>query len=109
MLASMWTQTRRFLLCDFRLTRMPSQTGRMEISFGDQTGASSVPYHVLNVDELIGLLTSLTPLPARIRARGYAHPVSSTAIVSLDQVIMAFFLLEQGGDGETQIDIQLDE
>lgn len=109
MVRSMWAQTRRFLLCDFRLTREASQTGTIEIRFKESVAASSVPYFVLNVDDLIEFLKTLSPSPILIRAKGYSHAVSETASVPLERVIMAFFMLEKGANEQIKLEINLSD
>jgi hypothetical protein len=99
----------RYLLVDFRLTRGPTVVGEIDIDF-DTRGpkGNSLPYYVLNVDELIDLLISLEPRPASIRARGYAHPPSSTARVSLEEVIMGVFLIEKSLTGHDTLVMSID-
>lgn len=109
MVAAMWAQTRRYLLCDFRLTRGSAQTGEIEIRFAENEASAKLPYYVVNADELLAFLKSLTPAPMTIRAKGYARAATATARLPLDRVIMAFFLLEKGASAAPQIDLQLDE
>jgi SAM-dependent methyltransferase len=107
MLKAMWEQTNRYLLCDFRLTHTASVLGEIEIRFGENTRATVLPYYILNVDELINIIKTLTPVPSSVQAKGYMHNVSNTAKVPLDQVIMAFFLLEKGSNQDTKIEMDL--
>jgi SAM-dependent methyltransferase len=109
MVQAMWTQTSRYLLIDFRLTRTPTVIGEMDVNFGaSASSATRLPYHILNVDELVAFLAALDPAPASIRAKGYRHTVSPTAHVHLESAIMAFFLLEKGDARPTQIELDLD-
>ncbi len=108
MVQAMWDQSRRYLLCDFRLTRGPSVTGQMALHFGAAASAAAVlPYYVLNVNDLVTFLRSLTPRPIAVSAKGYTHRVSDMAHLSEGEVIMAFFLLEKGPGAECHIDLQL--
>ncbi len=109
MVASMWSQTRRFLLCDFRLTLGPGQIGEIELRFKEKVKVSSLPYYVLNVDDLVAFLKSLSPSPSVVRAKGYSHTVSETAKVPLDRVIMAFFMLEKGENQQMDVEIRLND
>lgn len=110
---AMWAQARRWLLCDFRLTRGPSLIGSFEVRFGDERGIRSLPYIVLNIDDLVGFLTGLAPAPAVVRARGYYHPPSAMATVACDNVLMTFFLIEKAADvatgGTPVLDLDLPE
>lgn len=109
MVRAMWAHTRRYVLCDFRLTYGPAVVGEIEVNFGDgATPGAVLPYHVLNVDELLAFLQSLSPQPGVIRAKGYPHAISPTARVPLEKVIMAFFLLEKGKTEQPQVEIALD-
>ncbi|MBI5032977.1 MAG: class I SAM-dependent methyltransferase [Chloroflexi bacterium] len=107
MVRAMWDQTSRYLLCDFRLTREHSVTGEIDVEFGGGKSGKSLPYQVINVDELLLFLQSLVPAPASIRARGYNHSVSRSARVLLNSVIMAFFLLERSSTAETRVELAL--
>lgn len=96
---AMWSRTRRFMLCDFRLTKGATVTGEMDLdSCGRAAPSGRLPYFVLNVDELTGILESLDPPPVEIRSHSYPHPVSPSARVSVDNVIMAFYLLDKSGN-----------
>lgn len=109
MLQAMWQQTRRYLLCDFRVTRGVSVIGEMDMSFTEGSQPSiRLPYYILNLDELLALLKSLVPPPTSIRAKGYSHPVSVAARVPVEQAIMVFFLLEKGPARPMQIELNLD-
>lgn len=101
-----YAQARRFLLCDFRLTRGAAVTGTFHVKFSDGN-ETPLPYVVLNVDEAVTWLASLTPRPRRIRAYGYYHAPSAMASVPLTQVLMAFFLVEKGPMADTT-DISLE-
>jgi SAM-dependent methyltransferase len=109
MVRAMWAQTSRYLLCDFRLTRGPSVKGEVKVKFDAASGGQVLPYLVLNADEIVSFLKSLSPRPGAIRGRGYQHVPTSTARVPLETVIMAFFLLEKGNDGPLHVDISLDD
>ena len=103
-----YEQTRRLLLCDFRMTRGPALVGSMRLDFGGTVVAGELPYFVVNVDELLDLLKSLTPMPRLIRCRGYYHPPSAAALLPLNEVLMAFFLIEKGrGDGPPRVELEL--
>jgi SAM-dependent methyltransferase len=107
---SCYAQARRYLACDFRLTPGPRVEGTFTLEFQPAGGQRPVlPYIVLNVDELVALLTELRPAPRAIRLRGYYHPPSSMADLPIDRVLMAAVLVEKGplGGGGTEITIDL--
>ena len=61
-IAAMWQQTSRFLLCDLRLSSTSGERGRMVSPFGEPEGvALALPYIVLNVDEALDLFKQLDP------------------------------------------------
>jgi hypothetical protein len=102
MVSAMWNQTGRYLICDFRLTHGPGVVGEMT--------SPALPYHVLNVDELMGTLKQLNPTPALIRVKGYPHNAAAAARLPVKEVIMACFLLEKraGVTGcSTEIDLNV--
>lgn len=101
MLRSMWQQTQRYLLCDFRLTTGSSFQGKMK--------HPQLPYFVLNVNELTALLKNLMPQPAALKLRGYPHDASVSADLPQKQVIMAYCLLEKGPAASITMEINLDE
>ncbi len=105
--AACYAQARTYLLCDFRLTRGPSVTGRLKPHVSaDDPGTPELPYVVLNAEEWLAWLKRLSPAPRSIRARGYPHPPSPGARLSLKDIIAAFFLIEKGpARGETAVDV----
>jgi SAM-dependent methyltransferase len=101
---SAYAQTRHLLLCDFRLTFGPAVTGRCTLNFDGRSMPSDVPtlpYLVLNADELVRDLCALDPPPRSLTIRGYAHKPTATADVPLPSVLMAFARIEKGRAGET--------
>lgn len=98
MVAAMWAQTSRYLLCDLRLTRGRTACGRMESPFGEATPVS-LPYVVLNVDDALNLFRALEPRPDVLRVRGYRHRASGSAVLDDPDIVMAFFLAEKGNAG----------
>jgi SAM-dependent methyltransferase len=111
MLQAMWAQTRRYMLCDLRLSPGQGGVGRMESPFGERDGVP-LPYVVLNVDEAIDLFRQLDPQPDSVRVKGYRHQASDAARLADPDVIMAFFLAEKGSGGaartEWDVDVDLD-
>src|SRR5262249_38475235 len=101
-LESMWRQTKRFLLCDLRLTRGASEVGRVDAPFGQAN--TWLPYVVLNVEEAVARMSALCPAPRRIVAKGYGHAPGPGTVLAASRVIMAFFLVEKGA-GAQSIDI----
>ncbi len=93
----------QYLLCDFRLTEGPEIIGEMNVDFIN-TGSDdhTLPYVVVNVEELLSFLSDLKPNPISIQAKGYFHPPSLMTRVSLDTVIMAFFLIEKGSEATNE-------
>ena len=106
---SAYAQARHLLVCDFRLTFGPAVTGRCRVPFDEPpTGAPTLPYLVLNVDELIAMLRALDPPPRSIALRGYAHAPTAMADLPLASVLMAFARIEKGRPGEaTTVTIDL--
>lgn len=104
MVQSMWEQTQRYLLCDFRIAWDAAEMGEMSVAAGDKKSKQNVlPYHILNVGTLMTFLQNLAPRPAVIRAKGYSHAISPAARVTIQNVIMAFFLLEKGTGENTTL------
>lgn len=92
-----WRVSKRFLLCDFRLTYGVSCVGSSDVNFDERSPAHTrLPYIVLNCGELVYFLSELTPRPAAITIRGYPHAVSHMAKDVPEGAIMAFALVEQG-------------
>jgi len=107
-IAAMWQQTRRFLLCDLRLTKAAPEVGRMESPFGE-TRATSLPYVVLAVDDALEMFRALDPPPARVTVKGYRHHASAHAKLANPDVLMAFVLAEKApGSAPTTFDVDLD-
>ncbi len=99
----------RYMLCDFRLTDGEEVIGEIEVSFdGESVTEHNLPYIVLNVKELTDFLATLNPRPISIKAMGYTHAPSLTARVPLDEIIMAFFLIEKGSAATNKTLIDLD-
>lgn len=110
MVQAMWDQAQSYLLCDFRLTWGPTLQGEFRVDFeGKGHVGPRLPYHLLNVSELMAYLQALTPRPGAIHAKGYSHEVSSTASVSLKTALMVFFLLDRQPQTPRKVDIVLDE
>lgn len=104
---SMWAQARHYLLCDFRLTFEKPEVGQMDFCSGPQKERSAIlPYHVLNVSQLLSSLAALSPRPTCIRAKGYRHAVSPQAHLSTQEVLMAFFLIEKGRTEKLRMGIE---
>ncbi|MBF0618886.1 MAG: class I SAM-dependent methyltransferase [Candidatus Omnitrophica bacterium] len=107
----MYRVSSRHVLCDFRLTNGPQVIGEMDVNLvGQEKAVDTLPYYVVNVDEHLAFLKSLSPSPARITVKGYAHPPTKAARLSVDSVLMAFFLIEKGNAAVmngTVIDINL--
>jgi SAM-dependent methyltransferase len=110
MLQAMWAQTRRYMLCDLRLSPGQGEIGRLESQFGERDGIT-LPYVVLNVDEAVDLFRQLDPQPDYVHVKGYRHPASDAARLASSDVIMAFFLAEKGTGAaptEWEVDVDLD-
>ncbi len=107
MLRSAYAQSRKYVLCDFRLTDGPPVTGLFRVAFGEgPSTAAALPYVVLNASSLVEELRALAPAPAAIRGKGYWHAPSADADVPLKEVLMAFFLIEKGpAAAETTVDL----
>jgi SAM-dependent methyltransferase len=109
MIISAYTQARRFLLGDLRMTWDASVLGQFFPSFDGKTDdARRLPYVVINVDDAIGFLRALRPRPRTIRVRGYFHAPSSMARLPMAQVLMASVALEKAdGAMDTAVSIDL--
>jgi SAM-dependent methyltransferase len=94
-IAAMWAQTNRYLLCDLRLTTQEAEVGEMIAPFGEEDGAS-LPYIVLRTADAVALFQNLEPRPASIRVRGYRHRAAGAAHLRNPDILMAFFLAEKG-------------
>jgi SAM-dependent methyltransferase len=107
-IAAMWTQARRFLLCDLRLRKGAGETGRMVLPFGEGE-KTLLRYIVLDVDDAVGLFTSLRPRPSSLLVKGYPHRASPAAGLVNPDVHMAFFLAEKGlPAGNMRVEVDLD-
>ena len=112
-LLGLYRVCRRYLLADFRLTRGPERIGTFFPRFDAEedlpmdTG-TPLPYVVLNLDDHVAFLKNLTPSPRSIRAFGYYHRPSDMARLELDQILMAFFLIEKGDSETHDPEIRLD-
>ena len=104
-----YAQARRYLACDFRLTPGPRVEGTFTLEFQPADGTRPVlPYIVLNVDELVAVLSGLRPAPRAVRLRGYYHPPSPMAELPIDHVLMTAVLVEKGPVGEDGTSITID-
>jgi SAM-dependent methyltransferase len=122
MIAACWQHVRpggRFVLT-LRLTPGPSvremAESHQDIMFHgqEQEPSERAPYVVLNVQEALAELTSLTPKPATILARGYWGRPSPTAHTPYTRVVFAALALTKGHTEyaaqiptETTLDCQL--
>jgi hypothetical protein len=109
-ITAMWAQTRRFLLCDLRLTTASPEVGRMESPFGEAQ-STSLPYVVLDVAGVVDMFRALDPAPARVAIKGYRHHASAHARLANPDVLMAFVLAEKGTGRSAAppvIDVDLD-
>jgi SAM-dependent methyltransferase len=107
MIAAMWHQTRRFLLCDLRLTTATPEVGRMQSPFGEAQ-ATSLPYVVLDVPGAMEIFRALEPAPARVSVKGYRHHPSTHAKLDNPDLLMAFVLAEKTpGSAATTFDLDL--
>lgn len=104
-----YEQARRFLLCDFRLTRGSTMIGSFKLDFkGRGNQPAELPYILLNVDELVRELTGLRPTPKRLVLRGYPHPVSPMASGVPAEAFMTFVLIEKGPTGAAGTQVHMD-
>ncbi|MBF0386278.1 MAG: class I SAM-dependent methyltransferase [Candidatus Omnitrophica bacterium] len=106
----MYRVSSRHVLCDFRLTNGPAVTGEMDVNLAGQSEQQTLPYYVVNTDDHLAFLKNLSPAPFKITVKGYAHPPTKAARISVDKVMMAFFLIEKGRAGighETVVEINL--
>lgn len=101
--------SRKKILIDFRLTDKESRRGKIFLDFYGSGEKNYAVYTVLNVFELFDFWHSLDPKPSRISAYGYMHKPSHMSSVGLDEVCMAFFLVEKGGGNniKTEYNIEL--
>jgi hypothetical protein len=107
--ASCYAQSRKYVACDFRLTFGPRVQGTCMLEFQPSDGARPLlPYIVLNVNELVTMLSSLRPPPGVIRLRGYYHPPSPMADLPLTRVLMTAVLIEkQPGHQHPQVMLEM--
>jgi len=107
MVSAMWSQTRRFLLCDLRLTTGEPEIGRLDSPFNERDPVS-LPYVVLSVTDALQMFSALFPQPDFIRIKGYPHEASTSATLRNPRVLMAFALVEKGaGDAPPAIEVDL--
>ena len=104
MIAEMWRVSRRYALFDMRLTDGPSEVGRFRVDFDGHGEGGLLPYHVVNLGWIRRFIEALPNPPGRVTLAGYRHPVSHTADLpgyepGVDEVIMAFLLLDRDGPG----------
>jgi SAM-dependent methyltransferase len=99
MIAEMWRVAGQYALFDMRLTDGPSVTGGFTVNFSGNEDGGRLPYNVVNINDAKAIIDELPYPPARTRLAGYRHPASANADLPGDtNVIMAFLLLERGGD-----------
>ncbi len=84
------------ILIDFRLTDKKECRGKIFMDFYGSGEKNYAVYTAVNVLELFDFLNSLEPRPARISAYGYMNKPSHMSEIGLDEVCMAFFLVEKG-------------
>jgi SAM-dependent methyltransferase len=86
----------KYILCDFRLTQGPTVIGEMDVHINDApNGAGCLPYYVLNIDDHLEFLRSLSPSPETIEIKGYLHPPTQAARIDTKEIYMAFFLIRK--------------
>lgn len=96
LIADMWRTTRKELLFDMRLTDGASTEGIFRVDFNRTGKGQTLPYIVVNIDEVCRLIDGLEDAPASVQMAGYRHPPSKTADFSSDDnLIMAFLLLQR--------------
>lgn len=108
--SEMYRVSSKYVLCDFRFTEGPQKKGIMKTNLSGQTAdAQTLPYLVINFKDHVEFLKSLTPAPASIEVKGYSHPPTKLAEVDINEIIMAFVLIEKGNakTQETKITINL--
>jgi SAM-dependent methyltransferase len=88
---------REKVLIDFRITDKESRRGRIKLDFYGAGEKNYALYTVLNIFELFDFLNALKPKPFKISAYGYNHKPSAMADINIDDICMAFFLVEKGG------------
>jgi len=93
-----WCKTKKYFLFDVRLVQ-EAGIEDMNISFqklaleGSWDGRSIFPYIILNAEDFLNFLLKLEPVPERLMAYGYFHPVANTVSTLYKDVCMTMFCL----------------
>lgn len=100
-----WRVCRQHFLFDVRLVAEASTTdpatSYQKLAFdGKWDGMTTAPYFIVNIDEFMETLASLSPRPSKVSAQGYFHPVSEMTVSPYSSVCMSSFCLGKAGDGE---------
>ena len=111
LIADMWRVTRNELLFDMRLSEGESQAGHFRVNFSGGGDEQTLPYFIVNLDEVKEIINTLDEPPGTVRLAGYRHPASGNAdFEEGTMVIMAFLLLQRNGDHSGwQIEIEGEE
>jgi len=97
------------VLIDFRLSEQKECRGRISLDFYGTGEKNFAVYTVLNVFDLMDYLHTLSPKPRKISVYGYMNKPSPMADIKIDEICMAFFLIEKGyeNNNKTSYNIQL--
>lgn len=112
LLAEGWRVCRNHFLFDVRLVGGASVSdpslSYQKLEFdGEWDGVTTAPYFIVNIDEFMGTLALLSPVPTRLSAYGYFHPVSEMTVSPYSSVCMASFCLSKGDEGKCTVEWEL--
>jgi ubiquinone/menaquinone biosynthesis C-methylase UbiE len=94
-----WRVTKKYFVFDVRLTEKIQTIEDIHISYekiaflGEWDGSSVVPYIIVNVRDVIYVLSTITPKPVLQRVYGYYHPVSEMTVSPEKEVCMTMCCL----------------
>jgi len=97
------------VLIDFRVTIKKECVGRIQLDFYGAGEKNYAVYTVLNIFDLMDYFHALSPKPLKISAYGYMNKPSPMADIKIDEICMAFFLIEKGSgkNSKTAYNIEL--
>jgi len=94
-----WRVTKKYFIFDIRMTETSPTLEDIHVSYekmafnNEWDGISLVPYIIVNVNDFLSILTTLTPAPAVQRLYGYYHPVSEMTVSPEKHVCMTMCCL----------------
>jgi SAM-dependent methyltransferase len=114
LLEEMYRVSNRFVLVDMRLMKDIGDNQDFErsyyrIQFDHEAEQAKVPYVVSDADEVVNYVLGLDPKPKALRGTGYFHEVTPMANTIFSKVCMTIFLIQKGGPGTSDTELELQD